>query len=817
MTLYLLSYNNYYDRIIKTEATLQDYDDYVIYTIPNANFHVADGINTTHIVGGPNIYDGSANYLIAVDNWTIHSRWFIIENDKTRGGQYNLLLHRDVIADYYDTVINAPCFIEKATLDNDNPLIFNQEDMTFNQIKTSEKPIKDMTQCPWIVGYFNKEYFSEAKTFSIPIETYTYSDTYASLDDIPFADAVREGGYYGELQGPVGIQINNHFTILGTGDAKYQFRCYSDYTYTANVKSILVANCKLLDSPEAATWKAATKYIMDRFNNDSDWRKHATNYQYNTASRVQEFLNTYPVSGKTIRVGTAASGYTYYKITRNSTIWVQEHTYGPEPGTVAYDRLKEVVTDSEYFKIEVNNKDTFKYNYTTLRYQLSLEELPDPAAWSFTIPANSERSHLNDSPYDMFAIPYGATTFKHYFEETSFDLRFKPDPELGLKAANELATAMGGIGNNFLFDLQLLPYCPIPEIAGLGPRVPGINSNKLTYVKDFILINRPLENDARVYSQVIFFPKKSDFSFTSDAIYDIEADASISLSINITEPKIQALCDTYRIVSPNYNGQFEFNAAKNGGVRYYEIDCTYKPYSPYIHVCPNFGKLYGKDFNDARGLVCGGDFSLPTITDQWITYEINNKNYLNTFNRQIENMDINNKYQRQREVIGAVTGAVSAGVSGGMTGGMLTGKPGAGVGVGLATAAVSGIAAGYDISVNDRLRAEAIDYTKDQFGYQLGNIQALPYSLNRVSAFNINNKVFPIVEYYTCTDIEKQALRDKIKYNGMTVMVIGNIINYLREEPSYIKGQIIRFDNNELDDFHIAAAISEEINKGVFI
>ena len=42
------------------------------------------------------------------------------------------------------------------------------------------------------------------------------------------------------------------------------------------------------------------------------------------------------------------------------------------------------------------------------------------------------------------------------------------------------------------------------------------------------------------------------------------------------------------------------------------------------------------------------------------------------------------------------------------------------------------------------------------------------------------------------------------------------IEDYLKSEPSYIKGKIIRLENI-LDDFHVAKDIANEIDKGVFI
>ena len=61
------------------------------------------------------------------------------------------------------------------------------------------------------------------------------------------------------------------------------------------------------------------------------------------------------------------------------------------------------------------------------------------------------------------------------------------------------------------------------------------------------------------------------------------------------------------------------------------IDCTYKPFNPLIRIQPSFKGLYGSSFMDGRGLICGGDFSLPIIKSAWVTYQQNNKNFANIF------------------------------------------------------------------------------------------------------------------------------------------------------------------------------------------
>ena len=83
--------------------------------------------------------------------------------------------------------------------------------------------------------------------------------------------------------------------------------------------------------------------------------------------------------------------------------------------------------------------------------------------------------------------------------------------------------------------------------------------------------------------------------------------------------KLANECDLLRLVSQNYSAIFEFSAAKSGGVDGFIADCTYKPWSPYIHIMPKLKGLYGDNFvsiDDARGLICGGDMSLPQLSNE---------------------------------------------------------------------------------------------------------------------------------------------------------------------------------------------------------
>ena len=110
------------------------------------------------------------------------------------------------------------------------------------------------------------------------------------------------------------------------------------------------------------------------------------------------------------------------------------------------------------------------------------------------------------------------------------------------------------------------------------------------------------------------------------------------------------------------------------------------------------------------------------------------------------------------------------------------------------------------------------------FGQQLDNIKALPNSIAKTTAYTENNKIFPILEYYTCTDEEKQAVANKIAYNSMTVGIIAKPINYIGnswsygdiQDKGYIKCKLIKLEGTRANDFHMVNMLGEELNKGVY-
>ena len=835
MVLHFLNYNNYYNRIIKKFDTIAEYSDYVIGSLTDTNFNPNDGVEATHVINWNNTIP---NYMIAVyeDN-EINSRWFVIECIRLRNGQYRLTLRRDVIADNYDSVIHAPCFIEKATLSQDDPMIFNSENMSFNQIKTKEIQLTDRTKSPYIVGYIsrnatatgenkisiayngkvdetlenisNYEYYAysnlAAENVRKPFQTsftknyiifYFRAQNYSDNNRVYWMQLLSNGSFTGDLESVINKMIPGGVESVekipnGNNMAFVRLsNTYLNQEYFFNLEGGLAisSNSKVYEYINQGTGFINNQPYYDygiNYFTISEGMKNALELKSNA-----QLTNLLQENGKLIKDSTSNK---IYRVT------VAETEADGSVGTMPFENVRQTQVanltsfmseNTSYFSQSTYPtpgspafNGNLRVDYKTKRYTVTMSEVSNENA---ILEITNDREHLQDAPYDMFVIPYDGVKVNK-----SGQLIYVAEKDWSLSVAQAISASWS---QNYLYDIQLLPYCPIIDyITATGELDYG--EGKVTEIKD---------TGGRIISVLLWAHKSSD-------TFDIP----LADPIVITDAKIQNECDLYRLVSPNYNGQFEFNPAKNGGVTRFNVDFTYLPFSPYIHINPDFGKLYGRDFNDSRGLILGGDFSLPQSSNAFENYKVNNKNYINIFDRQIENLEVNNAIQREREIWSAAGGAISGITSGATAGAMIGGGPVGAVVGGLIGGAASTIAGVKDVQMSDRLRNEAIDYTKDQFGYQLGNIKAMPNSLAKNTAYTFNNKIFPFLEFYACTKKKRQALRDKIKYNGMTVMRIGTIAQFIQQERSYIKGQLIRIDLHE--DTHLINQIASELNKGVFI
>lgn len=964
MQLLLLHYNNYFNRIIKKENTIAAYKaaDAAYKEASNINFNPGDGVNTSLVLGlgqnGSLFVGNEFDYLVAYElvnnDPVINSRWFIVEQDRQRAGQFELTLKRDVLADNYTDVVNSPIFLEKGFINDVNdPLLYNSESMNLNQIKQFEVPLKDETECGWVVGYIPSDAFPKVEPAYDRVEKKVTIPMSADIT----VDGLNSWKYWTYCSN----NPNYKFMADSAGKRKVTVKIRSERQYADSGRSVrcdmITANYTFYpNSTDAGTYSQVNSgYITTSSGtlNYPQWYKDygpvtfkqgaisssicgkifdpvRNNSAFNTA--LNTILGTDIVIGNTSdlialqdKIILDSSTNTYYRISIISTsegspITVTSNITG---GQAALTALKNAMNYPTGAGGSLQGTyTTFTASNSSTSYAVQLTNV----GVSLYVDLNSDRAHLNDAPYDMFCIPF-SDTLKLKYNSTEFTC----SKNVALSMATEIAK---DLGSGTVYDVQLLPYCPnrtlvvksnspstileltsvkydlIKESVTNNPKsaviwctestfqvpisteagivkfeptedapsriitknyytVPNnitafqgrmsvgtINSNNVLVYKVNRNTNRVMNSswynnvevnidgylniytlgnaaspeihiDLQYYNNAnyyyVFWLK--GVSYTAQNLDAFSSKVRITKHYSILNPGNDALnrklsneCDLVRIVSQNYSAIFEFSPAKSGGVDGFLADCTYKPWAPYIHILPKLKGLYGDNFvsiDDARGLICGGDMSLPQLSNAWANYQLQNKTYQEMFDRQIKNMDVQNDINKQgalaQAIVAPITGGAAGAAAGAQVGGVYGAVAGAAVG-----AIGGGVTAGIDYANTIKMMEENRSYAIDMYGYNLQNIQAIPTSLTKTSALTYNTRVWPFIEYYTCTDAEKDALKDKIKYNGMTIMKVGKLNDYLLGKDNFYKGKLIRLPDVKIDG-HMAFEIYNELNKGVYL
>jgi len=802
--LYIFKYNTYFNRIVKKEDSLEDYGE-PIFVLTNANFNMADGIRTTHIMG-KTTYTGEGDYLIETDSEdNIKSRWFILDANFNRQGQWVIDLKRDVIAEHYDDIITSPAFIEKGFVNRKSKFIFNNENIVVNQIKQNQTTLRDESGVAWIVGYTSK---------SLGQKTISYARQSSEYDIYAGTIAANTWQYW-QYQ-------NTNYSVLSSSKVSMEMAIYgslvvpwhakinlTDKTYYHSGNNGDVSNCFTLNV-RGTDW--SNNHYDQLVNKIWDF------YNMNDVNAVASAASTFPTNrledlmaydNKVIQF---SDGLYKCRVFKSSSSEMEENVAAPNE-LLINSIYNGYYNWSQYTRPDKSNFRTYSVIGKIDNYRITMEKL---SSETITVAFPTTKFKTTDSAYDLFAIPFDTT--RVFDEEQTFYFN-----SLGKDDIMGIVNAITqGLGNTELYDIQLLPYCPIPSVPDLyragiygysGVNIDnagGAEHYAYEYIKD--------SNNNNV--SIIFFPTRS--AFTTKVYHYMNAvEPTGETTIDF---KVKDICNMYRLTGGNHANSFEFNPTRTGEITWFKVSATYIPFQPYIRLCPEFtsafgGYLYGPWMEDSRGLILNGDFSLSQINDAWIDYQVQNKNYNNIFARQIQNMEVNRNIQKTQEwsqaIVGTLQGTATGAAAGGSVGGMYGAIAGAAVG-----AVGSAVGGGFDIANNERLYQENLAFTKDMFGYQLGNIKALPNSLDKVSAYNIDNLVFPVVEYYTCSDEEKDAVRTKLIYEGYTIGVVDVINKYIKPDSElvypkgiFVKAQLLHLDIN---DNHTTEDITRELMKGVY-
>ena len=860
-TLRLYNFRDYYNRIIERLETVEEYDTkgHHLHTLTAANFNPNDDVSTQHVFNFEPEDGIFPDYmLLCSENNDIISRWWIVDTVRTRNGQYNMTLLRDVVADYYQETLAATTFIEKAKLGINDPLIFNSENMDVNQIRQEPELITDVTKMPWVVGYIPKDApETELATNIRASRTFIdNSDIHANWiePDILDSDIYKNQGKLFLKPGvPAaddpekrircvfkynsGLSINDlktrtyDFYPFFNINTPYPQLFYNEVIYNATTSSI----SDLKNTPYCTfrtpygAQEVAAQFIQDCFSQnkyqtdpDTSGRYALQQLLYSMTDVGTEIFQPYNALIKDGDYVLDEMTNTYYRITMKQRQFKKSFDVieGLSLTSNLYNKVGTIFSNTLQQASNVIDKG---FNNTTLSIEIYgvfqyyvLERQVDTQKYRTGFLPPSLRTQCMDAPYDIICAPY----YDNYSLE-----RYDSDKQVpgyvdieNVETNKEAAVAIlqafqTTLGSGQVMDIQILPFCPLGDsiVRFANIRKINISDPAISSVQYIYDDSTP---DSNIIRGVFFWCSK-------DNVDDIINLSPISMPTDTIDLKVKSQTEKYRIVSPFYESVYEFNPYKNGGLRQFRYYCKFRPFQPYIKVIPIFNtdSLYGVNTDyDPRGCASTSNYSITQMTDQWANYLQNNSNYQNIFDRQIQSMELNNSVQDTKDIYSATLGTITGAASGATTGLMASGGNVAGaVAGGLVGGISSGIMGGVNLELNRSLRNETIDYTKDQFGYQLGNIKAMPQSVSKLASFTKNTPWFFMLEKYTCTPKEREAFRNKVIYNGMTVMAIGNIQDYIwPDEKTYIKGKLIRI-NGFHECYHVLNQLASELNKGVFI
>ena len=517
MQLLLLHYNNYFNRIIKKENTIAAYKaaDAAYKEASNINFNPGDGVNTSLVLGlGQNgsLFEGDEfDYLVAyevVDNVSvINSRWFIIEQDRERAGQFELTLKRDVLADNYTDVVNSPIFLEKGFINDVNdPLLYNSESMNLNQIKKLEIPLKDETESGWVVGYIPSDAFPKVEPQYDRVEKKVTTPMEADFE----IDNINDWSYWQYCTSNPNYKLmadsagKRKVTVkIRSEDRHADYRSFrvdmvtANYTFYPNStdagtysqqNSGYIKTSATLEYPQwyqdygPVTFKQGTinagicNNIFDPVRNNSAFNT-ALNTILGTGINIGDTSALRRLQDKIILDATTNKYYriSVISISESNPITVTSSTTG---GQAALTALKNAMNYINGASGSLQGEyTTFTASNSSTSYAIKLTNIGD----SFYVDLNSDRAHLNDAPYDMFCIPF-SDTLKLKFDSTEFTC----SKNVALSMATEIARDLGS-GN--VYDVQLLPYCPNRTLvvnSGSPSSVLNLASVKYDLIKESV-------------------------------------------------------------------------------------------------------------------------------------------------------------------------------------------------------------------------------------------------------------------------------------------------------------------------------------------
>lgn len=779
-------YGNYQDSYYT-----KDYEGLITSLQANAKFNWSGNLGFTDGVVVMNNFKGDFSDInCAVVDHEIYGKhiYKIVAKEFVRRDIWRITMVRDMVSSKYEELLDSDVLVSRLGLDRTiyDPLLFIEEQMQLSEVKTKQIKLTEMYDIINQEGEDQKSVDSygylliwtrdaldgNMKWEGYARPSYPYDYAVDDMEDLQFTnkmvtrhEATLMTYYVGTTPGVPAVQFQWGIRNLASG---------TGYNYTAVSKvtnGVLSENFTTVDTGGAIAYEGGELIGEDVLSRIRITLRYSQDENYNSE-----------VGAYNDKIVFERSTGNYYKVivSGETTTDLEETLTRNEASQILGLHPSDTYVDDVYIPMYIVKKTT-----VNVRFQ-KLPIYDAPISHSF-----AAYNPTIDQPLTMMFIP--VIPENGYNTIVLNNERVYISEELIQTMCYDLISSNMG-GNAKLLDVQIIPYAPTDSIRNeLGWEYDGAIRIEETNAKEIIKIDD--------YIIPIYQVTYASFQKT---IY-IPEYYKLSVDDYKQEEKKR-----YVMRSPSGASTYEFELAKNGGLKGYVIKGDLRPFGSYFQVQPIYEGLYGDNYVDTRGLVWQEDSSMTIMTSAWETYKRQNINYQNSFNSQVE-------YQRKelaiqqkanwgnfgfdsskRMIEATVQGATLLAET--IASDAWFGAKGAGAGLagGLAIvagqAAMEGLESGqlaYNNAMDSKALAASIDYQREQFNYQLGTIQALPENLEKVSGLFQTNNWIPYLEIYEPTKDEQEYYN---KYLDMYGVNVGMMVNLRTKQFDYLQGTVIRYN-----------------------
>lgn len=795
----------YYDKKIKyTNRQIvrdADLEGFLFAEKGYLNIDSPDSING-HIIYELEAGENIPSYVVEDDG----KRWYVSGITQLRTGKYQISLIRDIISEGELAWRNEQAYISAGTATDYNK--YKKWGLPFTNTKIKERPLLINGEPSFFVFYTN---------------TQTIDDSGAIAEtDLKLSSTLV----------PSGTQVNVNLDSL----TDYEYYKYINPTGSS-------ANSRVYIPDENVKFAFATANKIPNYTSGSveagfqgKWGIFSINKSTNTLSPIEVTpgITAVPPSFITFLFsmanGAAEIDWTvlteifskeddFVDVAQNAINSIKnEYAQANNSVYVSAGEAEGIENDINKVFLDKSSNKIYKLKKEVISYDSDIESITfapnGQIAQTFISGLNNvlDRYSFGGGFFMTTGIPAGNMTFsdtktgdsicRYYFEEVesvnNFEFNFKSNvlklPKSAVRCVNIKRTT------------------GVVENDALGQALMQMSANATN-----------LNNDTGQIIDIQFLPFSLADSASTDFLINgqsltaefLNLDDYSFLSQNQSLTNINKETDTIKITSPSRATQFVFSPYNNDGNMNFDVKITIRPFSTVIYIRPQTTGLLMQNFDDKNCLIIDEDFSLSLLSSEWSNYVRQNRNYKNTFEREIQGREYERSWERKIEEAQARSDEwtarnMSAQKAQAYTGNLpiLSSIVGA---IGTAFADKNYMnAAQLDREYNEALYQQSLSLSRDLFSYQLDNLKSQPTMPSKITTIDIKFQEYCIIEYYSTNPTELNAISNYYNYNGNRIDAFGTFNSYW---GSFVRGKIIISNNYTQPELN---ELNRRLQTGIF-